>query len=607
MHRNTLIAGLAAVVCVGLPLVAVAQQRNAGLVELLDETVEKNLERSPMWVGTAIGDDRYNDRLEDPSPLAYAAHRHWQAGMLERVEGLDRSGFSAEDHLEADLLELRLERALEGARFRPEQMPVTSIGGPQYWLPQMASFAPFTKPRHYTDHLARLEQIPGHLEAHMMQMRAGMAAGRVPPRAIMGKALEQARSVADASYRERPESHPLLSPFNTKAGRAYADRGAEILITRVLPAYERFADFLEEEYIPATRESVGASEGVDGPEAYDFAVRSFTTLPVTADEVHQTGLDEVARIKAEMMAVIERSDWSTEGPGSRARFASAEDRFRAFIEYLRTDSRFYFTEEEELLKAYREFAKRVDPELTRLFTRFPRLPYGIRPIPPFAAKSSPTAYYYRGSVESGKPGYFMANTHALDQRPKFDIVPLTLHEAVPGHHFQIALQQEIEGGHDLRKIDGYTAFTEGWGLYAERLGLEMGPDPERGFYGDAYDDFGRLNYEMWRALRLVVDTGIHAKGWTREEAIEYMLANSAATRLDTENEVDRYIGWPGQATAYKMGELFIRRLRAEAEAALGEAFDLRAWHDELLKDGSLPLPVVEAKMGRWVEGQRGGS
>jgi uncharacterized protein (DUF885 family) len=577
-----------------------AQDGASTLTPLLDEAVEQALGRNPMWVGPTLGDDRYNDRLFDPSPLAYAAERHWQTGMLERIRVVDRSGFTPQDHLEADLLQLSLEQSLAGAAFRPEQLPVTSIGGPQYWLPQMGSFAQFTKPRHYNDHLARMAGIPEHLDAHIMQMRAGMAAGRVPPRAIMPKALNQARALTSDRFAERPETHPLMSPFNTKDGEHLRDRGAQILVDEVIPAYTRFADFLEDEYIPACRESFGASEGVDGSAAYDFAIREQTTLDLTADEVHRIGLDEVARIRAEMMATIDRSDWATEGPGSRARFASADARFTAFIEYLRTDPRFYVETPDELLTLYRDFAKRVDPEMVKLFGKLPRMPYGVRPIPSFAAPSSPTAYYYRGSIESGKPGYFMANTHALDQRPTFDVVPLTLHEAVPGHHHQLALAQEIEDAHPIRKLGGFTAFTEGWGLYAERLGLEMGPDPERGFYADAYDDFGRLNYEMWRALRLVVDTGLHSKGWTREQAIEYMLANSAATRLDTENEVDRYIGWPGQATAYKIGELFILRLRAEAEEALGDAFDIRAWHDELLKDGPVPLPTLEAKMDRWV-------
>ncbi|MEM7755113.1 MAG: DUF885 domain-containing protein [Planctomycetota bacterium] len=583
-----------------------AQERDAALVQLLDETVEQALQRSPMWLGPALGDDRFNDRLFDASPLAYAAERNWQAVMLERVRGLDRSGFTEADSLDADLLELRLATALEGAAFRAEQMPVTSIGGPQYWLPQMGSFAQFTKPRHYADHLSRMRQIPGHLDDTMVQMRAGMAAGRVAPRAIMPKALSQARSLTAERYTDQPDTHPLMQPFNERDGEAFRDEGARVLVEEVLPAYERFAGFLEDEYIPACRATFGASEGVDGPAAYDFAVRQQTTLDVTADEVHEIGLREVDRIKAEMHEVIERSDWATEGFGSRARFASPEDRFKAFVEYLRTDERFYVETPEELLMLYRDFAKRIDPEMVKLFGKLPRMPYGVRPIPRFAAPSSPTAYYYRGSIEAGKPGYFMANTHALDQRPTFDVVPLTLHEANPGHHHQLALAQEIEGAHPIRKIASYTAFSEGWGLYAEKLGLEMGPDPDKGFYADPYDDFGRLNYEMWRALRLVVDTGLHAKGWSRERAIEYMLANSAATRLDTENEVDRYIGWPGQATAYKMGELFILRLRAEAEAALGDAFDIRAWHDELLKDGSVPLPVLEKKMDRWVAGQVSG-
>jgi uncharacterized protein (DUF885 family) len=252
-------------------------------------------------------------------------------------------------------------------------------------------------------------------------------------------------------------------------------------------------------------------------------------------------------------------------------------------------------------------SKRADAEMQRLFGLLPRLPYGVREIPEFAAKSSPTAFYYRGSLSGGVPGFFMANLTSLNNRPRYDMVPLTLHEAVPGHHHQISIQQELEGQHVVRRLMGFTAYIEGWGLYAERLGLEMEPNETgRGMYADPYDDFGRLNYEMWRACRLVIDTGLHSFGWTRQRAIDFMLANRAATPVDTVSEIDRYIGWPGQATAYKVGELKIRELRARAEAELGAAFDVRAFHDALLDGGSVPLPVLEAKIERWIESQRGG-
>ena len=297
-----------------------------------------------------------------------------------------------------------------------------------------------------------------------------------------------------------------------------------------------------------------------------------------------------------MMQVIARTDWSAADP---ARASMEEDaRFAAFIQYLRTDPRFYCKSAEELLARYREVCKRIDPKLPALFKTLPRLTYGVREIPRFMAPAQTTAYYMPGSPQRGEPGYFYANTYALDQRPTYEFIPLSLHEAVPGHHFQIALAQELEGVSEFRKDLDSTAFTEGWALYAERLGIEMG------FFGDPYDDFGRLLYEMWRATRLVVDTGIHEFGWSREQAIDFMRRNTALSEINIANEVDRYIGWPGQATGYKIGELEIRALRAKAEAALGKGFDIRGFHDAVLLDGPLPLDVLARNIDAWIEAEK---
>ncbi len=589
------------------------QERSPELRAFMDVYLDALHERNPEWMGISLGDDTYNHMLSDSSAAANEAWTDRVRAWRDELAAMDRSAFTEEDNLDADLLLYQFGLAIEAAALKRWQMPVSSLGGPQVWLPQLGDRVPLTKPEHRDDWVKRLRQVPTAIGDAIDNMRLGIAEGRVPPKPAVAPTIAQAMAQASEDYRANPEASPFYTPMrDLDAGDALAEDAKEIIANEITPAYAELAMFLQNEYLPNCRETVGIAQSVDGVRAYELALREHTTLELTADEVHQIGLDEVARIRAEMMEVIARTDWATEGFGSRARFASEDAMFRAFVDYLRTDERFYFDDPEDLVVGYRNISKIIDAEMPKLFGVLPRLPYGVREIPLFAAKSAPTAYYYPGSVSAGVPGYFMANTYALDQRPKYDMVALTLHEGVPGHHHQIALAQELEGVHPLRTITGFTAFSEGWGLYAERLGLEVGNDTiddgvDRGLYADPYDDFGRLNFEMWRALRLVVDSGIHAKGWERQRAIDYMLANGAITELNAASEVDRYIGWPGQATAYKIGQLKILELRARAEAALGDAFDVRAFHDTLLGAGALPLPVLEARMDRWIERQRDSS
>ncbi len=348
-----------------------------------------------------------------------------------------------------------------------------------------------------------------------------------------------------------------------------------------MPGYRAFLSFLRDEYIPAARPTLGASALPSGAAYYAHRVRLFTTLDdATPQSVHETGLAEVARLRAEMETVI--------------RSTGFEGSFADFVQFLRTDPRFYATSPEELMRVVAEAGKRADRELPRLFRTLPRMPWGLREVPAFIAPRTTTAYYQRPAGDGTQAGIYYVNTYDLPSRPFYEVEALTLHEAVPGHHLQIALQQEIENVPPVRRFAGFTAFVEGWGLYAERLGLEMG------FYEDPYSDFGRLTYEMWRALRLVVDTGLHQFGWTREQAIAYMVENSALSELNVTNEVDRYIAWPGQALAYKVGELKLRELRARAETALGDGFDVRAFHDVVLGAGSVPLSVLEQRVDAWI-------
>jgi uncharacterized protein (DUF885 family) len=578
-----------------------APARSTALAAILDEHVEYLKRSSPVTASTR-GDLRFNDRLPDESPGAYRARRAEVAARLERLRALDRADWAEDDHLDADLLDYDLSRQLAGARFAPEQKPIDTLSGPQIWLPQMWMSLPFQTPRHYADYASRLEAIPALIEQHMTQMRLGLEAGRVPPRIVMHAAVEQCLVQAQAEIEHDPTLSAFYRPFMTRGDDEHAARARRAIAEGIVPAFRQLAEFLERDYIPRCRPTIAISDGVDGIAAYDHALSIHTTLPLTAEQVHTIGLGEVARIRAEMLITIGRSDFEAPA-GPDGDVPSGDALIDAFLEYLRTDPRFYFGTAAELIAGYREIAKRIDPEMPGLFGTLPRNTYGVREIPRFAAVSSPTAYYYRGSLRAGLPGYFMANTHRLDQRPKYSMIALTLHEAVPGHHLQIALADELEGHHEYRQWVGFTAFSEGWGLYAERLGLEMGPPPH-GIYADPYDDFGRLSFEMWRACRLVVDTGMHAKGWSRGRAIEFMMANTALARFDIEREIDRYIGWPGQATAYKIGELKIRELRARAEGALGDRFDVRAFHDAVLLSGAIPLEVLEARVNRWIESRR---
>lgn len=573
------------------------------LTTLLDEDLADLRARSPI-ASSMEGERSFDPLLPDASP---EAERQWverSSDRLERLRSIDRELLvSAEDRISYDLLAYELALRVEGERFAGWQIPATQMWGPHISLPQLPDRLTLTTRQHLTDYTQRLRGIPAYLRQIEDNMRAGMESGRVPPRVVMGEAWRPAAAAANPAYLTEPVAHPLARPFvewNGPDADSMRDAATELITNDIVPAFDRFATFMREEYIPACCETIAARDSVDGLAGYEHQIRVMTTLDLSAQEIHDIGLAEVSRIRSEMFEVIRRSDFMQTEAG---RAASSEDElFAAFTEYLRTSPRFYFDDAEDLLNAYRAIAKRVDPELSPIIRTLPRLPYGVREMPAFMAPTSPTAYYYPGSIRNGVPGYFVANTYRLDQRPKYEMIALTLHEAAPGHHIQNAIVLELEeaGLHPWRMKQHYTAFGEGWALYSERLGLELEGGP-RGMYADPYDDFGRLSYEMWRAMRLVVDTGIHAFEWSRDRAIEYMLANSALSRTNIEREVDRYISWPAQALGYKLGEIEIRRLRSLAEERLGERLDLRDFHDQLLWSGSVPLPVLDRKIADWIE------
>ena len=553
--------------------------------------------RDTEWPEEALANGRPTpcpDRIADTS-IRGIERRHAQEGsFLSDLMELDPGQLAGNDLLGWQLLTRQLRESQAGHRFRSFLMPVGGRSGPQQDIPQMADRVPFRTPGDFENYLKRLSAVPQAVRDARALMEAGMAEGRVPPRATMKDLPAQ----FDAVLRGRLE--PLRVPFAKLPASISARRQAEMraeledTLEKVLAELGALRAWLVGTYLPACRDTVGALHLPDGTEWYDHALRVHTTTAMTAGEIHDTGLAEVRRIRAEMLEVIRRTDWK---PAPAGGAGSDEDRlFAGFVGYLRTDPRFYAGSEEELLARYRDTCKRIDAKLPGLFGTLPRNPYGVRAVPKFMAPTQTTAYYMPGSLRAGNPGWFYANTHALGQRPLYEMVPLSLHEAVPGHHLQISIAQELPDQPEFRRDMHFTAFVEGWALYAERLGIEMGL-----FQDDPYADFGRLTYEMWRSARLVVDTGIHALGWSKEEAMDFMRRNTALSELNIEREVDRYIDWPGQACGYKIGELRIRAMRGKAERELGAGFDVRAFHDELLGAGALPLDVLGLRIDAWID------
>ncbi|MDZ4831595.1 MAG: DUF885 domain-containing protein [Phycisphaerae bacterium] len=518
--------------------------------------------------------------------------------FLEDLDAIDPSSLSPRDRLDYDLFRTGLSQSIEGFSLDGWLVKIGPVSGPHQDIPQLAERVRFERDEDYVNYLKRLTWVPANLRATIDVLTLGLERGRTPPKIILAGVPAQINAVLATGL------DALGDPFRKFPTSIPPERQAELtteFTTERLPAIqeamEDLARFVTTVYIPKCGDSIAASDQQNGKAWYAHRLRVETTTDLTPEAIHQLGLDEVARIRAEMLAVIRKTDWYLpNGTVDPANAALSEDAlFARFVAYLRTDKRFYFDDADALLNAYRAICKRVDPEIPRLFGRLPRLPYGVRAIPRFMAPTQTTAYYQDGSIPNGDPGWFFANTYALEQRPKYEMIPLALHEAVPGHHLQIAIAQELEGVREFRRNSDFTAFVEGWGLYSERLGIEMG------LYENPYDDFGRLLYEMWRSCRLVVDTGMHALGMSRDEAIAFMTKNTALSELNIKNEVDRYISWPGQACAYKLGELTIRTLRAEAEKELGASFSLRWFHDVVLGEGALPLNVLEANVRRWIE------
>ena len=523
-----------------------------------------------------------NDRWTDFSLEAIRHRKNLLKPVSKAINSIDRSRLSKDDQLNHDIWIRNIALSQEGQRFNALYMPMTQMGGIHTWSPALIAMMPTRTATDYENITARLEGMSTMVDQQITLMREGLKRGLTPPKVP----LRTLPSQVEKQITDNPLKSALMRPF-TRIPKSFSDEDKERILKRGIEAYEEYAKpsyellhtFLKDDYVPNCRETIGRSALPDGKAWYAYMVRRITTTDLTPQQIHEIGLSEVKRIRGEMEKIKKQTGF--------------EGDLQEFFEFLRTDKQFFYDTPAQLLAGYRDICKRADPELIRLFRKLPRQPYGIKPVPSYSEQSVTTAYYQPGSINAGRPGYFFANTYALETRPKWEMEALSLHEAVPGHHFQIAIADELEGLPEFRKNDRYTAYVEGWGLYAESLGEEMG------FYQDPYSKMGQLTYEMWRAIRLVLDTGMHALGWSRQQSIDYFKANAGKSEHDIIVEVDRYIVWPGQALAYKIGELKIKELRANAEKELGDKFDIRDFHDELLGAGALPLNILETRMKNW--------
>ena len=557
----------------------------ADLHALFDREYERDHREDPLAASFA-GDKRYNRLWPDVSPAAHQRRHEADAAVLTALAGIARAALPPAEQLNYDLFAHQYRDRIMLAAFRPWLYDNNHQGGVQT-LNELTEVIPLATAADYEDWLARLASIGGYVDQNIANWQTAVSEKRVLPHVLCERMLPQleAQDVTD------PQKSPFFDAFrhypqsiDPAAQARLTATARETIRTSVLPAYRRLHAAFVRSYLPACRASFGIWDTPDGDAYYRALVRFHTTTGLTPDEIHEIGLQEVARIHGEMEKVIAEV-------GFKGTFAE-------FLNYLRTDPRFYYKTGDELYTAYLATAKRIDPNLVKLFGKLPRTPYGVRPIPMTSAPNTTTAYYNPPSEDGLRPGYYYVNLYKPEVRPKYEIEVLTSHEAVPGHHLQIALQMEQGELPKFRQTGGYTAYVEGWGLYSESLGGELG------LYTDPYSKFGQLTYEMWRAVRLVVDTGLHSKHWTRQQAIDYFKANAAKTEADIVNEIDRYIATPGQALAYKIGQLKFLSLRAQAQAQLGDKFDIREFHDTVLATGAVPLDVLERTVQDWIASKR---
>ena len=553
---------------------------NKVFIDFLDSEWEKTLNNNPLFA-TYVGDKRSNNIINSNSIEQFLEEKNNNIESLNNLKKINYSKLNDDNKLNYKLYEFDLKRDIDLKNFPTYFLRINQRGGIQSFY-ETGNRLVFSSIQDYYDWLSRLNIFSKNIDNFLEINKEGLSYGITQPKMITESVIVQIDFIINSEINNNPYMKVFFEADSSLMSKTekneLINKAKEIISNKIIPAYVNLNNFLKNQYLPNSRDSIGISDVTGGKEYYEYLTKFYTTTDLTPDQIHKIGLDEIKRIRSEMENIIDQVNWDGD--------------FASFLNYLRTSPRFYYDNSEDLLNAYLIMSKTIDPLLTKIFKVFPRAPYGVIPIPDESAPFTTTAYY--NSPSPGRPGYFYANLYKPESRPKYEIPVLTVHEAVPGHHFQISLAQELENVPKFRKYQGITAFIEGWGLYSEELGEFMG------IYDDPYDKFGQLTYDMWRAIRLVVDTGMHYKGWSREEAVNLFIENSAKSILDINNEVDRYIAWPGQALAYKIGQLKILELRNKAEKLLGDKYDIKDFHYEVLKRGSLPLDLLEFYIDEWI-------
>ena len=548
--------------------------------EYLSTQWNKDLEDSPVFA-SLLGDKRFNQEITPNSQEYYQEKINKLEKKISKLKSFNINNLNPDNQLNHKLLSLNLNNSMEATNFPSYYMALNQRGGVQSYY-ETGDRLIYSSKSDYEDWLVRLSKYVDNIKNTTLNLKEGLDKGYTQPKLITKQVIIQIDNILNSDIDNHPYMKIFLSAddifFQNNEKNQLIEDAKDLVINKINPAYQELNTFLKDEYLPKSRDSIGLSDIPNGKAWYEYVARYHTTTDLTPNQIHEIGLKEVKRIRSEMEQIIADLEWDGD--------------FKSFLNYLRTSPRFYYDNGEDLLNAYLIMSKKIDPLLPKIFKVFPRAPYGVIPIPEESAPFTTTAYY--NAPAKGRPGYFYANLYKPESRPKYEIPVLTVHEAVPGHHFQISLAQELENVPTFRKYLSFTAFVEGWGLYSEELGEFIG------LYDDPYDKFGQLTYDMWRAIRLVVDTGMHYKGWTRDEAINLFLENTAKSQLDIENEVDRYIAWPGQALAYKIGQLKILELRMKAEQKLGEKYDIKDFHHEILKRGSVPLDILDEYINDWI-------
>jgi uncharacterized protein (DUF885 family) len=564
------------------PVSISVENRRQQLLSLFDEQWQYSLRSNPEWA-TQLGDSRYNDRLSDESPEFFQSDLEQKREFLTRFEAIDPAGFSQQDTLSRELMIRQLREEIEGAQFKHWEMPVNQMGGLHLELPDLVILTPFNTVRDYDNYLVRLHQIPHAFEQVTANMRQGMRDGLMPPRYLLEKVAAEADDIANKVGEKSPFAKPVNefpASVSVPEQKRLRDATFAAIGDQIVPAYQHFAAFVRNEYAPHGRTDPGVWALPDGEARYRYAVRRITTTDKTPEDIHALGLKQIDEIEAEMLAVAHKLGFKD--------LASLND-------HIKNARRFYATSGQQVLDLYTNYARDMEPELPKLFGHLPKSKLTVIPMEASRSKNAVPADYSDGTPDGSRPGHINVNEWDPEHRLVLNIEAIAYHEGIPGHHLQLSLAQEMQNLPEFRRHAGYTAFVEGWALYAEHLGKEVGR------YRDPYSDYGRLENEMWRAIRLVIDTGVHEKHWTREQMVEYFHRYTAMDEPNIQSEVDRYIAWPGQALAYKLGQLEILKLRDETRQKLGDKFDLRAFHDEVLGNGALPLDVLDSEVKRWID------